>query len=113
MGMEPIVFLPEAFRFHVHFLDVPEQMRIQYIFTVGPVEPFDEPVLARLARLYVLYLDILDLTIVDKDPGQEFRSVVDPYGQWLAMDLYGLPEILHHPYPGAWRSSPSCRVPHG
>ena len=68
--------------------------------TVGPVEPFDEPVLARLARLYVLYLDILDLTIVDKDPGQEFRSVVDPYGQWLAMDLYGLPEILHHPYPG-------------
>lgn len=96
--MEPIVFLPEAFRFHIYFLDVPEQMGVQYIFPIGSVEPFDETVLARLAGLYIFYIDILHFTIVYKDPGYKFRAVVHPYGKGLAMDLYGLPQILHHPY---------------
>lgn len=42
---------------------VPKQMCVQYNFTVGPVEPFDETVLARLAWLYVFYLDILVLAM--------------------------------------------------
>lgn len=43
MGAEPVVFIPESLRLHVRFLDTPEQMRIQYIFPVGPVESLYEP----------------------------------------------------------------------
>ena len=100
MGMETVVFVPEPFGLHIDLLYIPEQMSVQYVLAIGPVEPFDESVLARLARLYILYLDILDLAIVHEDPRKELGPVVDPDGQWLAMDLYGLPEIFHHPYPG-------------
>ena len=68
MWVEAVVFLLEPFGLQVHFLDVPEQMCIQDVFTVGPIEPFDITVLARLAQLYVFYLDVLHFAIVDKYP---------------------------------------------
>ncbi len=68
MGMEPVVFLLESVGLQVYFLDIPEQVCIEYVLTIGPVEPFDVSVLARLAGLYVLDLDVLDLAIVDEYP---------------------------------------------
>jgi len=68
MGMEAVVFFPEPFGFQVYLFDIPEQVGIQYVLPVCAVEPLNVSVLVGLAGLDVFYLDILDLTIVDKDP---------------------------------------------
>ena len=75
-------------------------MGFEYVLAIGPIETFYISVSARFSGLYVLDLDILHFTLVYKYPREYLRAVVPPNGQRLAVDLYGLSEILHHPYPG-------------
>ena len=100
MWMILVIIRFPLFGLRIDLFDVPEQVGIEHILPIGTVEPFDIPVLARFSRLDVLDLDILDLTVVDKDPGKELRSVIDPYRQGFAIDLYGLPQVFHDAHPG-------------
>ena len=90
MGVEAIVFIAEPFGLHDDLFNVPEQMGVQYVFPKGTVEPFYIAVLTWPAGLDIFDLDILNLTIVHEHHGEELRAVVHPYGQWLAIYLYGL-----------------------
>ncbi len=98
MGMETVVLIPEPFGFGIYLFNVPEQVCVRYLLPVCTVEPFDISVLARFARLDILYFDVLHLAIVGKYPGEEPRPVVHPYRQRFAVYPYGLPEIFHDPY---------------
>ena len=55
-----------------------EQICVQYLLPIGPVEAFDVGVLIGLPRLYVADLDIVLISPVYKDLAQQLRAIVAP-----------------------------------
>lgn len=61
----------------LRFLRGRNQIGVERLLAVCPVEPFDEGVLHRLARLDAVPASTAPVTPLDKDLGRQLRDVVD------------------------------------
>src|SRR5215471_15686108 len=82
-----------------HLLERIEEIGVEHLFAVRPVEAFDEGVLIGLAGLNVTEADLLRGTPLDEGFGNELGAVVDAYPCRMAIEPH---ELVQHPNdPGA------------
>ena len=89
-----VVELEPALRDQADLLEIIEDVGIEDLVSVGPVEPFDERVLCRRRPLNEAELDVVRGAPFREGLRAELRPVVEPYGTRQTAELG---ELLHHP----------------
>lgn len=90
MGTLAVVFIQPAFRDFPCFIQRSEQVKIQYLCPVRPVEPFDKRILRRLTRLDKFQCHNMLFSPLRKCQRDQFRAVVHPQFQRI-------PPVRHYP----------------